>query len=111
LQSLRDDLRRNVKTAIIDLPKHRPPVQMWQVFDKDGSLAARVKERGFQRVVRQHAMGDVVIVQGHSQLFQMVPALSTARGFPGLLYRREQKRNEYTDDGDDHQEFNESESS
>jgi hypothetical protein len=55
-------------------------------------------------------MGFGVVVKRQPQLFQIVLALRTPGGFAGLLDGRQQQRNQHGDDGDDHQQFDESES-
>jgi hypothetical protein len=52
-----------------------------------------------------------VLIRVHRQrpLFEIISALSTAGSFPSCLHGREQQRNEHADDGDDDEQFHQSE--
>jgi hypothetical protein len=50
-------------------------------------------------------------VQRQSNLFEIVLALRPAGGFTRLLHRRQQERDQDRDNGDHHEQFNQSKSS
>lgn len=64
-----------------------------------GSLASR----------RQPRIGALVVVNGQSDLFEVVLALSPSSCLPGLLDRRKQQGDQDGNDGDDDEEFNQCE--
>ncbi len=55
------------------------------------------------------AVRFVVVVQRQANLLEVIPALKSPGGFPGRLHRGEQERDQDTDDGDHHQQFDQGE--
>ncbi len=51
----------------------------------------------------------VIVVAGDADLLEVVAALAAAGRFPGLLDRRQQDGHQDGDDGDDNEQFNQSE--
>ena len=45
-------------------------------------------------------MAIVIVVQGQADLFEIILALSSSGGFSSLLYRRQQQRDENSDNCD-----------
>ena len=68
-----------------------------------GCLAGAFCGSHLARRIQQDAMRIVVIVQRESDLFQIVSALGTPRGFPSHLHGGQQQRDEQCDDGNDNQ--------
>ena len=54
---------------------------------------------------RKHPERIGIVMQGESQLLQVVATLRPAGRFAGLLDRRQQQGNQHGDDGDHHQQF------
>jgi hypothetical protein len=54
---------------------------------------------------RKSAVRIVVLMRGEPNLFQIVLALSAPRRFAGRLHRRQQQRDQYSDDRYDHQQL------
>ncbi len=52
----------------------------------------------------------MIVMQGQTPLLQVVLALSSASRFSGLLHRWQEQCDQNCDDGDHHQQFNQSES-
>src|SRR5690348_16887347 len=60
---------------------------------------------------REYAVGVVVIVDGQSELFEIVAALHAGGGLADLLHRGQQETDEDGNDGDHHQELDQRETS
>ena len=70
-----------------------------------GQLLGVAEER-FLHNQKQKAFHPIVkTVHCHGQLFEIVGAACTVRPLTNLLHRGDQKRDEYGDDGDHHQQF------
>src|SRR4051812_19525916 len=50
----------------------------------------------------------MIILQSEADLLQMIAALHSSSGFAGRLNRRQQQRDEHADDGNHHQQLDES---
>ena len=59
----------------------------------------------------EDVVGLMVVVQPQADLLEVVDALRASRRFASGLHRWQQKRDQDSDDGDDHQEFDQSEAS
>nr|WP_246106169.1 hypothetical protein [Rosistilla ulvae] len=56
-------------------------------------------------------MSVVIVVHGQSELLQLIAALKPPRRFTRLLHRWQQQPNQYSNNGNDHQQFYESKTS
>ena len=77
------------------------------VAPRGGKTAVRVCGRGTNR--REIQIRIVIVLQRKPNLFEIVRALHTTSRLARRLNRRQKETNQDTDNGDNHQEFNERE--
>jgi hypothetical protein len=86
--------------AFLDIGQdlHHPTHVIADRLAADGPL-------GLDHARRQDLVSGLVIVQGHTELRQLVLAGTLPGRFPGRLDRRQEQRDQDADDGNHHQQF------
>ncbi|OYV85460.1 MAG: hypothetical protein B7Z73_13535 [Planctomycetia bacterium 21-64-5] len=81
-------------------------LQVGQQKDIGRKTAALVGNRfTAQPARRKGADGRMIVGQRQADLLEVIVAVGAARGFAGGLHRRQQQRDQQTDDGDHHEQL------
>jgi hypothetical protein len=73
---------------------------------------AGVEDRPWRRSFRGvNTVGHLAVIDGNDDLRQVIAALAAAGGLAGELDRREQESDQHADDGHDHQQLDQRETS